>query len=94
MKKPGNPVFKTQGQILDENGALVQYSMINGDTFVIGLENRSNMKVKMQLIIEGAVIVNTGKSLAVFYSNPRERKIFKAKMINTGNVAFQFDYAE
>ena len=30
----------------------------------------------------------------VFYSNPRERKIFKAKKINNGNVAFQFDYAE
>jgi len=94
QKKGGHPVFKTQGQIIDENGVLVQYYLDNGEEFVIGLENRSNMKVKMQLIIEGAVIVNTGKSLAVFYSNPRERKIFKAKKINNGNVAFQFDYAE
>jgi hypothetical protein len=93
-KKGGHPVFKTQGEVLDENGVLIQYYLDNGEEFVIGLENRSNMKVKMQLIIEGAVIVNTGKSLAVFYSNPRERKIFKAKKINNGNVAFQFDYAE
>ena len=91
MKKGGHPVFKTQGEIIDENG----YYLDNGDEFVIGLENRSNTKVKMQLIIEGAVIANTGKSIAVFYSNPRERKIFKTKKIANfnGEIAFEFQYA-
>ena len=62
---------------------------------MIGLENRSNTKVKMQLIIEGAVLANTGKSYAVFYSNPRERKIFKTKKIANFNkeIAFEFQYA-
>ena len=95
VKKGGHPVFKTQGEIIDENGVLVQYYLDNGDEFVIGLENRSNTKVKMQLIIEGAVIANTGKSIAVFYSNPRERKIFKTKKIANfnGEIAFEFQYA-
>ena len=63
-----------------------------GDEIVIGLENRSNMKIKLQLIIEGAVIINTGKSVALFYSNPRERKIFKLKANNnlSEKVVFQF----
>ena len=94
-KKGGHPVFKTQGEIIDENGVLIQYILDNGDEFVIGLENRSNTKVKMQLIIEGAVLANTGKSYAVFYSNPRERKIFKTKKIANFNkeIAFEFQYA-
>ena len=94
-KKGGHPVFKTQGQIIDENGVLVQYYLDNGEEFVIGLENRSNMKVKMQLILEGLVIANNGKSYAIFYSNPRERKIFKTKKIANfnGQIAFEFQYA-
>ena len=94
-KKGGHPVFQTEGQILDEDGALVQYYMETGDEIVIGLENRSNMKIKMQLEIQGAIIVNSGKSVALFYSNPRERKIFRAKKINNFNeqVVFQFLYA-
>ena len=68
-KKGGHPVFQTEGQILDEDGALVQYYMETGDEIVIGLENRSNMKIKMQLEIQGAIIVNSGKSVALFYSN-------------------------
>ena len=91
-KKGGHPVFKTKGENLDVNGEIVQYCMEYGDEIVIGLENRSNMKIKLQLIIEGAVIINTGKSVALFYSNPRERKIFKLKANNnlSENVVFQF----
>ena len=88
-------MFQTEGQILDEDGALAQYYMETGDEIVIGLENRSNMKIKMQLEIQGAIIVKSGKSVALFYSNPRERKIFRAKKINNFNeqVVFQFLYA-
>jgi len=92
-KKGGHPVFKTQGQMLDYEGALVQYYMEDENELVIGLENRSNEKIRLQLTIYGAVITNTGKAVAIFYSNPRERKIFKAKKLNKkGEVSFQFDY--
>ena len=94
-KKAGHPVFQTQGQIIDEYGSLVQYYIESGKEIVIGLENRSNMKIKLQLMIEGAIITNTGKSSALFYSNPKERKIFKTKKINNfkGEIVFQFRYA-
>ena len=95
VKKKGHPVFNTEAQILDENGALAQYCMDNGENIIIGLENRSSMKIKMQLIIEGAAIINTGNTYAVFYSNPRERKIFKLQKIEgfDGEITFQFQYA-
>ena len=94
-KKVGNPVFKTQGQIINQDGTLVQYSMVNGDNYVIGLENRSNMKVRLQLYLEGLVLSNTGKNYAVFFSNPRERKIFNVKILNNynGQIYFEFQYA-
>ena len=95
IKKQGHPVFRTEPQILDENGAFSQYYMVDGDNLVIGLENRSDVKIKMQLIIEGAVITATGNSYALFYSNPLERKIFNLKKYETfdGEITFQFQYA-
>ena len=95
QKKTGNPVFKAQGQIINQDGSLVQYSMVNGDNYVIGLENRSNMKVRLQLYLEGLVLSNTGKNYAVFFSNPRERKIFNAKILKNynGQIYFEFQYA-
>ena len=95
ISKTGNPVFKTQGQCIEENGVLIQYSMINGDKYVIGLENRSDVKVRMQLILEGLVISNTGRSYAIFYSNPKERKIFNTKILPNytyEQIGFEFQY--
>ena len=96
IKKGGNPVFNTQGQIIDESGSIVQYSMINGDKFIIGLENRSNNIFKLQLILEGLIINSTGKNYAIFYSNPKERKIFTTSILpnyNYDQIAFEFQYA-
>ena len=91
-RKNGNPVFRTKGQIINQDGTLVQYSMINGSNFVIGLENRSNMKVKLQLFLVGLIISNTGRNYAIFYSNPKERKIFNAKILNNYNGEFYFEF--
>ena len=94
-KKGGNPVFKTQGQYIEENGVLIQYAMINGDTYTIGLENRSDVKVRMQLVLEGLIISSTGRSYAIFYSNPKERKIFNTKILPNftyKQVGFEFQY--
>ena len=95
LKKGGHPVFKTQGQIINEDGSLVQYALENGDDYVIGLENRSNIKVRLQLYLEGLILNNTGKNYALFYSNPKERKIFKTKILkNYGReIYFEFQYA-
>ena len=95
VKKIGHPVFQTQGHIIDQGGALVQYAMINGENYTIGLENRSNMKIRMQLLLEGLIIGSTGKKYAIFYSNPRERKIFNTKLLpnyNYEQVGFEFQY--
>jgi len=94
-KKSGNPVFRTKGQIINQDGTLVQYSMINGSNFVIGLENRSNIKVKLQLFLEGLILSKTGRNYAIFYSHPKERKIFNAKILNNYNreIYFEFQYA-
>ena len=59
--------------------------MINGDNYIIGLENRNNIKVRLKLILKGLVLSSTGKSQAIFYSNPRERKIFTAKILQNYN---------
>jgi len=91
-RKNGNPVFRTKGQIINQDGTLVQYSMINGSNFVIGLENRSNMKVKLQLFLVGLIISITGRNYAIFYSNPKERKIFNAKILNNYNGEFYFEF--
>lgn len=96
VKKTGNPVFQTQGQIIDQGGALVQYAMIKGENYIIGLENRSNVKVRLRLLLEGLVINSTGKTCAIFYSNPKERKIFTSKLLpnyNYEQVGFEFQYA-
>ena len=96
VKKAGNPVFQTQGQIIDEGGALVQYAMIKGVNYIIGLENRSNMKVRLQLLLKGLMISSTGKNYAIFYSNPKERKIFTTKLLpnfNYEQIGFEFQYA-
>ena len=96
VKKTGNPVFQTQGQIIDQGGALVQYTMIKGENYIIGLENRSNVKVRLRLLLEGLMICSTGKNYAIFYSNPKERKIFTAKLLpnyNYEQVGFEFQYA-
>ena len=94
--KNGNPVFKTQGQIINEEGTLIQYKMINGDNYIIGLENRSNLKIRLELILKGLVINSTGKSNAIFYSNPKERKIFNTKILpnyNYQQISFKFNYS-
>ena len=92
-KKAGHPVFQTKGEILDYDGYLAQYVLENEDELAIGLENRSNFRFKLQLTIDGAIIKNTGKSVAVFYSNRRERKIFKLKKLKKkGEISFQFNF--
>ena len=95
VKKTGNPVFNTQGQIINQDGSLVQYAMVNGDNYVIGLENRSNMKIRLKLFLEGLILTNNGKNTALFYSNPKERKIFNTKILKNYNreIYFEFQYA-
>ena len=95
VKKTGNPVFMTQGQFIDQSGTLVQYSMIEGDNCIIGLENRSNMKIKMKLVLQGLVIGKEAKSFAAFYSSPKERKVFRTKILpnySYEQISFEFQY--
>ena len=95
-KKTGNLVFMTQGQVIDQTGVLIQYSMIDGDNCIIGLENRSNMKLRMKLVLQGLVIGKTAKSFAIFYILPKVRKIFRTKIlpnVSYEQIYFEFQYA-
>ena len=94
-KKSVNPVFKTLGQIIDYYGYLVLYTLAKGDNYIIGLENRSNMKIRLKLLLKGLKLKSTGKSSAIFYNHPKERIIFNAKLLpnyNLDKVTFEFQY--
>ena len=49
-----NPVFDEEGEQLDENGYLFQYvkELDNGDGYIIGIENTSDFKIKLKLILD------------------------------------------
>ena len=69
--------------------------MNTSDALDANLENRSNMKIRLKLFLKGLVIGNTGKTFAIFNSNPKERKIFNTKILpnySYEQITFQFQY--
>ena len=94
-----HPVFNMEGEPIDDDGYLVQYLMeLGNESYVIGLENKSNYGFKLRINLEGLDIVDgnyQGNSKPIFTINPLEKKIFNIKVKNNyyGNVSFQFEYA-
>ena len=94
-----DPVFKQDGEPIDEDGTIYQYFKEEKNGFSIGLENRGKSKEKFKLILEGLDFtdsVNRGRSTSIpFDLYPRERKkwFVSLKSRYSGDLSFQFDYA-
>ena len=93
-----HPVFNAQGEAIDDDGYLVQYLIEGGnDTYVVGLENRSNYSFKLAINLEGLDIVVSeyiGQSKPIFVIKAQEKKVFNIKVKDNyyGNISFQFEY--
>ena len=89
-------VFNKEGQPLDNEPSLVQYSLeINGG-YIIGLENTSKQKMKIKLVLEGLDLTDSnykGRNSPIFFIDPKEKKTFQAiiKDKYTGDVLFKFE---
>jgi hypothetical protein len=94
-----DPVFKTEGEAIDEDGYIIQYFKEEKNGFTIGIENRGRTKEKFKLILEGLDFtdsVNRGKGTsAPFELSPNQRKKWYVAMKQrySGDLSFQFDYA-
>jgi len=94
-----NPVFEEEGEQIDEQGYLFQYvkEVDGGDGYTVGLENTSNYKIKLKLVLEGMTILDSefkGKDSAEFMSMPRSKKVFNLKIKpDADDLTFEFVYA-
>ena len=55
----------------------------SNNTYVIGLENTSNFRIQLALVVEGLDILDSeykGKSNPTFVINGKERKVFNVKV--------------
>ena len=94
-----DPVFKEEGEAIDEDEVIFQYFKEEKNGFTIGIENKGKTKEKFKLLLEGLDFtdsVNRGKSVsAPFELSPNERKKWyvSVKARYSGDITFQFDYA-
>ena len=94
-----NPVFEEEGEQIDENGYLFQYvkEVEDSNGYTIGLENTSDYKIKLKLILEGMTILDSefqGKDSAQFISMPKSKKVFNLKIKpDADGLSFEFVYA-
>ena len=89
-------VFNKEGQPLDCEPTLIQYSLEINDGYIIGIENTSKQKMKMKLVLEGLDLTDSnykGRSSPTFFIDPKEKKTFQAaiKEKYTGDVLFKFE---
>jgi hypothetical protein len=94
-----DPVFKEEGEAIDESGTIIQYFKQEKNGFTIGIENKGRTKEKFKLILEGLDFtdsINRGRSTSLpFDLSPKERKKWyvSLKARYNGDLSFQFDYA-
>ena len=94
-----NPVFDEEGEQIDEHGYLFQYvkEVDGGDGYTVGLENTSDYKIKLKLVLEGMTILDSefkGKDSAQFISMPKSKKVFNLKIKpDADDLTFEFVYA-
>ena len=88
-------VFKEKGEPIQQNADLIQYVKEINNGYILGLENKSNNKLRCKLNLEGLTLTDTiykENGSPIFYLDPREKKIFNA-VINKdykGDISFQF----
>jgi hypothetical protein len=94
-----DPVFRTDGEPIDEDGHILQYFKEEKNGFTIGIENKGRTKEKFKLILEGLEFtdsLNRGRGTSApfdLYPNQRKKWYVSLKKRYTGDLSFQFDYA-
>ena len=94
-----NPVFEEEGEQIDEDGYLFQFvkEVEDGNGYTVGLENTSDYKINLKLILEGMTILDSefkGKETAEFTSMPKSKKVFNLKINpDADGLSFEFVYA-
>ena len=78
-----HPVFNSEKEEVDEEGRLYSYSLENYNGYTIGIENTSNMKIKLKLILEGLCCIDYQyyeKGSLIFEISGQSKKIFNARV--------------
>ena len=95
IRTRSHPGFVERGP-RGEQSSITFPCLINGDnSYVVGLENRSNYGFRLCINLEGLDIIDgnyQGMNKPVFNINAYEKKIFNIKVKNNyyGNISFQF----
>ena len=89
-------MFNKEGQPLDIEPSLIQYTLETNDGYIIGLENTSTKKIKIKLVLEGLELTDSnykGRSSPIFFIDRREKKTFNAVVKNkyNGDISFRFE---
>ena len=93
-----NIVFKEEGQAHDIEPLLIQYYLEINNGYIIGIENKTNKKQKIKLLLEGLEITDSyykGRE-SLFYIDPKEKKTFNTNIKNRykGDLSFKFELLE
>ena len=90
-------VFDDEGEAIDDKGKLTQHILEkDDDSYYIGIDNSSEQKLKLKLILEGLKVNDgpyKGQTMPVFELKPKERKVFDVFIISDDDISFKFDLA-
>ena len=90
-------VFDEEAEAIDDKGKLNQYILEkDDDSYYIGIDNTSNSKLKLKLVLEGLKVSEgqfKGQTTPVFELNPNERKVFEVIICSDDDISFKFDFA-
>ena len=91
-------LFAEEPEAIDEDGTINQYVHEERNGYLIGLENKKKIKLKMKLEIEGLEFTDKefkGKDVCVFEIDKNSKKVFSltTKKGYYGDINFGFDYA-
>lgn len=96
-RKVEDRVFKEEAEAIDEDNSIFQYVRETYRGYVIGLENRKNIRLKGKLNVEGLDFIeeeNKGKSSITFYIEKKSKLVFEVllKKRYYGEVSFEFSF--
>ena len=92
-------LYLEDGEVIDEDGYILQYFKQEKNGITIGLENKGKTKEKFKLIMEGLDFtdsINRGRNSSLpFELSPNQRKKWYVsyKDRHSGDISFQFNYA-
>ena len=90
-------LFKENGEAIDEEKNLFQYSLPVNDGYYIGLENKMDSPLKMKLILEGLYDPNDRDNDEITFTiDGKSKKVFYTKIdeSNDDDLSFVFQLTE